>query len=209
MPILAGQAHPSGPESRPFSERTIVIQDGATNFIMKFGYPKPDNIVDWTTQDRYKASDSYSVPLVLHYDYRGHFWQGILGGVTFEVIIKTRKNNMKSWSDINSLLYEITNEREKNNIITKGNRAEDRQEWMEPVKSDLNGVPCIRQYVFWGNDPKGEWHYYFPFDENHAIELKIALVDNSDRPGAPRSDWRSRAEAFANRLLSTVYVVIK
>lgn len=206
MPMLAGQAHPNGPEKRPVAERTIRIQGKTQDCVLTLAYPKPDDIVDWAPKGSYNATDPYPIPLTLVYEYRGHFWQGVFGGVTVEIKINSRKPDSPPWKDLESLLEGIRIQRVAHNHATKNNPPESRQEWMEPTLTQLNGFPCVQQYVFKGKNPKGEWHYYFPLGEDHAVELMIWLVDNSDRPGLTQSDWRPRAEAFANRLLSTVRV---
>ena len=206
MPMFAGQAHPNGPENRPFVERTIRIQDKAQDCVFSLAYPKPDDIVDWAPKGLYNAADPYPTPLTLVYQYRGYFWQGVFGGVTLELKINSRKPDQPKWEGLESLLEGVRIQRIAHNKVTKNNPPESRQEWMEPVLSQLNGVQCVQQYVYKGSNPKGEWHYYFPLGDDHAVELIMWLVDNSNRPGLTKSDWQPRAEAFANRLLSTVRI---
>ncbi len=209
MPMFAGQAHPSGPEKRPFAERTITVQGNTKDCVLTLGYPKPDDIVDWAPKGSYSAMDPWRIPLTLVYEYRGHFWQGVFGGVLFTVKINARKEASKPWTDLESLLEGVRIQRIAHNQATKNNHPENRQEWMEPVQAQLNGIPCVQQYIYWGNDPKGYWLYYFPFEEDHALELEVRMVDNSNRPGLTQSDWRPRAEEFAKRLLSTVKVRVE
>lgn len=206
MPIFAGQAHPSGPENRPFSERTIAIQGMTRNCTLTFGHPKPDDIVDWTSNGRYEAFRPHATMLDLIYEYRGHFWQGVFGSVVLSMRTQVRKPDSPPWTDLQSLLEGVRIQRIAHNQATKANHPDGRQEWLEPVISKLNDIPCIQQYVFRGNNPKGEWLYYFPIDENYVFELSLWFVDNSNRPGLTKSDWHPRAEVFANQLLSTVRI---
>jgi len=209
MPLFAAPAHPSGPEDRTFTERTIWIQGEVKDIFLTISYPKPDDIVDWTKQGSYDASDSFPFPLTLSFEYKGHFWQGVFGTVGFQVKIKKGKADLMPWKDMDALLQGVRTHQIARNQVTKNDTSKSRQVWMEPVLSQLNGIPCIQQYVQVGSNPMGETHYYFPFEEDHALEVVILMVDNSDRPGLTNSDWRPRAEAFANRLLSTVKVSVK
>lgn len=209
MPIFAGQAHPNGPENRPFAERTIAIQGKTRICTLTFGHPKPDDIVDWTSNGHYDATRAHATMLDLTYEYRGHFWQGVFGSVVLSMRTNVRKPDSPPWNDLQSILEGVRIQRLAHNRATKNNHPDGRQEWLEPILSKLNGIPCIKQYVYWGNDPKGEWLYYFPIDEDHVLELSIWLVDNGNRPGLTQSDWRPRAEAFANHLLSTVRVSVE
>lgn len=206
MPLFAGQAHPSSSENSPFNERTIRIHGEEKDLVLTFAYPKPDDIVDWTTNGHYDASNTFGVPLTLVFEYRGHFWQGVFGNVIFDVKINTRRPDSMPWKDMDSLLLGVHSQQISHNKKTEGDHSESRQEWLDPFLSELNGAPCIQQYVKWGDDVKKEKVTYFSFDENHAIEIHVRLVDNSNRPGLTQSDWRPRAEAFASKLLSTVKV---
>jgi hypothetical protein len=217
MPLFASPAHPNGPEERTFTERTIRILGKKEDIVLTFAYPQPDDVVDWTQGGSYNASTPFPFPLALRFEYKGYFWQGVFGTVGFDVKINRRKPDSYNkgqqetmpWRDIDALLQGIRAQAIAHNQATKNERLENRQEWMEPYLSQLNGIPCIQQYVQLGNHPKERTHYYFPFEEDHALEVIIRLVDNSDRPGLTNSDWRPRAEAFANRLLSTVKVSVK
>ena len=205
MPLFAAQAHPSGPEGRAFSDRTILIQGKEQELVVTFAYPKPDEIVDWAPNGRYVASN-YSAVLSLTFDYKGHFWQGIFGQIGFDMIVKPRPPDAVPWKDLNSLMMALRAHWIARNEATKTERSETRQLWMEPFLSQLNGIPCVQEHVTAGNDPKGELHYYFLIDEDHALDIVVKMVDNSTRPGLPESDWRPRAEAFANKLLATVHI---
>ena len=209
LPMAAGQAHPKGPEKRSFIERTIKVQGETRTCILTLAYPKPDDVVDWTKGGSFDAADPFPFPLTLRFDYDGHFWQGVFGSVGLDVSINKNKNGSPAWKDIPSLLEGIRLEQVALNKIDendKPNRRQAWQEWMDPIASQLNGTPCVQQSVRVSNDSKGETIYYFPLEDNYAIEIEIIMVDNTDRPGLTQSDWRPRAEAFATSLLSTVRV---
>jgi hypothetical protein len=95
------------------------------------------------------------------------------------------------------------------NEVTKNGPFETRQLWRDPFLSQLNGIPCVQQYVSNGKNLNAEWHYYFLFEDDYALEVIIQMVDNSTRPGLTQSDWRPRAEAFGTKLLSTVKVRVE
>jgi hypothetical protein len=218
--MFAGQAHPNGPEKRPASERTIRVQGKGQDFILSLVYPKPDDTVDWTLNGVYDVAKPHATIVLIHFDYKGFFWQGVFGGVTLELKILARKPGSIPWRDLESLLDGIrikTNERNEraknsNELGRKLQPASHHdQEWMEPVISQLNGVSCVKQFVR-GNkvrEAKDECYYYFPFEEDCALMLGVVLVDNSERPGLTQSDWRPRAEGFANELLSKARVRIE
>jgi hypothetical protein len=227
MPPLAAQAHPTGPEKRPFTERTVRIQGKVMDCVLTIIYPKPDDIVDWTQNNYYDVTNNYPVPLLLDYEYRGHFWQGVFGSVTLEIKIIARKPDLPPWKDLDSLLTGIRiKTKERNEKANKSNELGKKlhpqshrdQEWLDPLLSQVNGVPCIQQNVR-GNftkDAKDECYYTFLFEEDFALQVGIRLADNSDRPGfwgggskLTSSDWRPRAEGFAKRLLSAVKVRVE
>lgn len=208
MPVLAGQAHPRGPENRPFAERTVIIYGDTRDCVLSLGYPQPDgDIVDWTSNGHYDAVRAKpGLPMLMFdYEYRGHFWQGDFGDVSVTIETIARKPDYPPWKDLESLLQGIRLQNVICNEVAKHDRSDVREERLEPFVSELNGIPCVRQYVSWGYDPQGKWLYYFPIDEDHALILFVEFVDNKI-PGQPPSDWRPRAEAFANRLLATVQV---
>jgi hypothetical protein len=218
--MLAGQAHPNGPEKRPFAERTIRVQGKTQDCTLTLAYPKPDDMVDWTTGDIYDVAKPHATTLLIHFDYKGFFWQGVFGGVTLEIKIDARKSDSPPWRDLASLLERVRiKTKERNERAKKSNDLDVKlhpnsrhdQEWMEPALSQLNGIPCVQQFVR-GNKAKvakDECYYYFPFDEDHALVLGVVLVDNSDRPGLTQSNWYPRAEGFANQLLSRVRVHVE
>lgn len=206
IPLLAAPSHPSGPEGRTFNDRTIRIQGKEQELVVTFAYPKPDEIIDWASNGRYVASN-YSAVLSLRYDYKGYFWQGVFGRVGFDmIVVKPRPPDAVPWKDLNSLMMALRAHWIARNEATKNERSETRQLWMEPSLSQLNGTPCVQEHVTDGNDPNGELHYYFLIDEDHALDIVVKMVDNSTRPGLPKSDWRPRAEVFAAKLLATVRV---
>jgi hypothetical protein len=209
MPILAGEAHPSGPEDRPFADRTLQVRGVAHDIFLSLSFPKPDDGVDRASNGFFSAaSDPSPVPLMINFDYRGYFWQGVFGAVGFDVRIKRREPDAMPWKDLESLQQGIRIQSIALNQARKNDNSESRQQWAEPFLSQLNGVPCVLQFVSAGNDPKHEWRYYFQFEDDYALEIRVTMVDNSTRPGLVQSDWRPRAEAFANKLLSTVKVRI-
>lgn len=206
-PLLAGEAHPSGPEGRPFSERTVRIQGKTNDILLTLSFPKPDEIVDWTVDGSYNAADRFPRPLTLRFEYKGHFWQGTFGSVGLDVKIDSRKQDSTPWKDLETLLQSVRLRQIAHNQATKGEVSRSREELMEPFLSQLNGNPCVQQYVQIGVNPKEEARYYFLLDDDHALEVVLLFVDNSDRPGLTKSDWRPRAVGFSNQLLSRVKVV--
>jgi hypothetical protein len=209
MPLFAGEAHPNGPEDRPFAERTIQTQGKARNIFLTLAFPKPDHIVDWAPNGFYSAADPFPYPLTLTFDYTGYFWQGVFGRVGFDVKINKRKPDLMPWTDLESLLQDIRIQMLDHNLVTKNDTSENHRKWEEPSLSQLNGIPCVQQYVSKGNHSNAERHYYFLFEDDYALEVIIEMVDNSTRPGLTQSDWRPRAEAFGTKLLSTVKVRIE
>jgi hypothetical protein len=205
MSMIAGQVHPNGPEKRLFADRVIRVLGEHQDCVISLAYPKPDEIVDWTTNGIYDVRKPHATTLLLHFNYKGHFWQGVFGGVTFEIKTTNKIKNIAPISRIENVLEAVrTTTKERNERAQKKSGSE----WMEPIITHINGTPCIQQNVR-GNkarDPRDESYYYFPIDENNVLVLGMILVDNSDRPGLPQSDWHSRAEAFANQLLSKVQV---
>jgi len=204
MPLFAGKAHPKGPEGRPFTEHSMTFRGDGKNCVLTLSYPKPDDIGD-RVHGSYQV-DGFDSPFALFYNYRGHFWQGEFGSLAIGLYIIPRPAKSPPWKDIDSLLKGIQMKRTSDNKETSGNSPEARQEWMEPFLSQINGIPCVQQYVYRGFDPKGEWLYIFPIDENHALEISFHFIRNRI-PGQPdKSDWRPRAEELAKRILATVKV---
>lgn len=205
MPLFGGQAHPKGPEGRPFAERTITIHGRTQDCVLTLSYPQPDDIAD-RVQNGYYVKDKWDSPFGLEYNYRGHFWQGDFGTLDFSLIIECRVQDSPPWKDMESLLKGIPLQHAAHNQKQKNYPPKDRQEWMEPSLSQLNGIPCVQQYVYRGFDPKGEWLYYFPIDEDHVLVLSFWFVPNRIPGQSAESDWRPRAEALANQILATVRV---
>ncbi|MFM7697454.1 MAG: hypothetical protein ACKO5X_02325, partial [Limnohabitans sp.] len=125
------------------------------------------------------------------------------------VIIEARNPESPPWVDVEQLRKWIHNRGKERNQKNKGAPADVLRQYMNPFVTQLNGISCIEEDVHWGYDKTAERNYYFPFDENHAIRIGLRMVNNSNRPGMPDSDWRERAEAFGQRLLSTVKVLVK
>lgn len=209
MPVFAGLVHPSGPEERPFTERNIRILGTKQDALVTLAYPKPEEFVDHTSGGKYSVSSSPSSVLYLWYEYRGYFWQGKYGTVILDIKFINRKVDAEPIKELNALLQAVRTRSNMRNERTKGDLGDTRQVWSEPFVSQLNGVPCVQQYVDWGKNMKGDGLYYIPFEDNQALEIQISISDNSDTPGKPPSDWRTRAEAFANRLLSSVKVQLE
>lgn len=209
LPAFAGPAHPSGPEDKPFTERTIRLQGRENYALITLAYPTPDVFVDWVVNGNYYASNPHGWPLSVDFEYQGYFWQGVFGSVTFDVIIEARNPESPPWVDVETLREWIRNRGDARNQKNKGAPADVLTQYLNPFVAQLNGIPCIAEDVHWGYDKTAERNYYFPFDENHAIRIGLRMVDNSNRPGMPESDWRERAQVFGARLLSTVRVLVK
>ena len=208
MPAFAGLAHPSGPEDRPFTERTIRILGTKEDAFVTLAYPKPEDIVDRSSNGSYSVSSPFSSALYLWYEYRGYFWQGKYGTVIVDVQLIKRTPNAEPIKDLNALLQAVRIRSNLRNGMTKG-PPESRQVWGEPFVSQLNGIPCVQQYMDWGTYLKVDRSYFIPMEEDQALEIQISVVDNSDIPGKPPSDWLPRAEAFVSQLLSTVKVRVE
>jgi len=209
MPIFAAPSHPDGPDDRAFKERTIRFHGKDRSAFLVFSSPEPDITVDWVSEGEIAIPGTHPALLMLTFNYTGYFWQGVFGKVGFDVNIHSRKDSLPPWIDMNALLESIRTHQISRNEITKNDSPKNRQELLTPVLSDLNGTPCIRQYVKNGVNPAGEVRYFFLFDQDHVIEIVSSLVDNSERPGLPQSDWRPRAETFSARLLATVKLRIE
>lgn len=209
VPAFAGPAHPSGPENMPFNERTIRLQGRENYALITLAYPTPDVDGDKVINGIYYASNPHGWPLSVDFEYRGYFWQGVFGSVTFDVIIEARNPESPPWADVETLREWIRNRGNERNQKNKGAPAEVLTQYLYPLVTQLNGVACIEEDVHWGYEKTAERNYYFPFDESHAIRIGLRFVNNSNRPGMPESDWRERAEVFGARLLSTVKVLVK
>ena len=203
MPLFAGSVHPKGPEDRPFTQRTLTFHGKTRDCMLTISYPKPDDLGD-RVGNGYYVTEKWDSPFGLHYEYRGRFSR-LFATLSFSLIIDPRRPESPPWKDMESLLRGVQIERIARNEKTKNNPLEMRQQWQEPSKSELNGIPCIKQYVYRGDDPQGECLYYFLIDEDHALLISIYFVNNNT-PGTPESDWRPRAEAFAGRILETVRI---
>jgi hypothetical protein len=212
MPVFAGPAHPSGPEGRPFIERTIRIQGKTQNVFLSLAHPKTDPIgttngtLDFAPDGFIDAATNRPRFLMLRFSYQGFFWQGVFGSVGLDVVIRTRKPDTASWKTLDDLMQWRRSTQLESNEASKNESSKSRQEYSDPVISELNGTPCVQQYLSHGEEKNAESRHYFPIDEDHAVEVTIKLVDNSDRPGLTESDWRPCAEAFAAKLLATVRV---
>ncbi len=90
------------------------------------------------------------------------------------------------------------------------NAPEDRQLSDAPVIRTDFGTPCVQVLRTRSEGgPKDDRQYYFLFEPDYQIQLTIELVDNSDRPGLTKSDWRPRAEAIADKILQSVKVRVE
>ncbi|MEJ2368030.1 MAG: hypothetical protein P8Z49_06715 [Acidobacteriota bacterium] len=195
---VEGEAHPRGPEGRRFHKYTLVFRGNGQNCILTLSSPKPDDMAD-RVHGSYRVNDGWDSPFGLFYDYRGHFWQGDFGSFDVVVCIVPRPSASPPWKDMESLLKGIRLKSAEDNKVASGQRT-------RPTLTTLNGVSCVHQYVKRGADPKADWLYIFPIDENHAIELSCKFVRNKI-PGQPdKSDWRPRAEELARKILATVKV---
>jgi hypothetical protein len=204
MPVFANPVHPADSEGKPFKERSIVFYGAGRQAVLILAYPDPDEIVDRIDSAGVDVYGKYQTPLGMNFNYPVHFWQGIFGRVGFDINIKGNKSGSPSWDGLPDLLQTLRSHQITRNELTKRESSESRQEWLMPEISELNGYPCVKQSVRVGNNPDGELHYYFLFDRDRAIEIKLSLVDNSTRPGLAVSDWRPRAEEFMTKLLSSV-----
>lgn len=208
-PVFAGPAHPSGFEDKPFNERTIRLQGREKYALITLAYPTTDVVVDNVVNGIYHTSNPHGHPLSLDFEFQGYFWQGVFGTVSFDVSIETRKPESTPWTDMESLREWIRNRGNERNQKNKDAPDRVRTQLMNPFVTQLNGISCIQENVHRGYDTKAERNYYFPFDEDHAIRIRLRMVDNSDRPGLAESDWRERAEVLGERLLSTVRVLVR
>lgn len=204
MTNTLGLTRSAGPEDRKSVERRIVFDRESKHVSLVIQHPETDETVDFVVDGHYTVPSPRTWPVSLRWDFRGYFWQGNFGSVRLDVKIKARDTTAGRWGTIDGLLIGLREESIARNLIASASPQQSRQEWLEPYISSLNGVPCIQQYMQLGVDKKAEWLYFFPFDDNFAIELRIVMVDNSKRPGVSASDWRIRADAFAERLLGSI-----
>jgi hypothetical protein len=211
--IFASDAHPKGPENRPFMGRTMRIQTNTHNCFLTLAYPKAEEVFDRAPDNVYNAwepnKDLLLSVLSLDYEYRGYFWQGVFGDVSFEVKMEKREAGSPPWTTLEALREDLNVGRLPYNQNQRENPPEGRGERQEAEQVDLNGTQWIRQYESSNTDPREHWYYYLPLEEDYALKLHFWLVDNSHRPGLTRSDWHERAEAFAKKLLATVKVRVE
>jgi len=116
------------------------------------------------------------------------------------VRILRNKSGAPEWTNLKDLLMSLRTRQADFNNKNKNDTSMSRQQWLDPIVVTLNGTPCIEEYVKIGDDPRGRLIYYFLFSNDRAIEIDLSLIDNSTRPGLPRSDWRPRAEALVDKL---------
>lgn len=206
----AGVEHPSGPEELSMVHRTIQFEGKARNVLLSLDYPAPDEVVDWAPDNSFSVANPRKTALSLTFKYKGHFWQSHFGSVVFIASIFKRQEGLEPWKDMDALLKgALSRHMQYGDETTDLNVPPGTQTWMRPFISQLNGTSCIEQYVAYGNLGNAERLFYIPADEDHALQLKIWLVDNSDRPGLPPSDWLPRAQAFAGKLVSRVKIEIE
>ncbi len=203
MPSIAGVANPRGPEGRPVTDRTIRFVGKSHEANVRVAYPAPDDMVDRTANGEYDVDLTYPSVLYLGFEYNGFFWQGRFGKVGFRIELVRRQPDTPVWKDMDALLAWV-----RADALSRNARSGDRV-WNEPTVSLLNGVPSIRldaDYI--KGHPKDVRRFYFPFEEDFALEITVDLVDNSNRPGLTKSNWRPRAEDFREKLLSTIKVSV-
>jgi len=200
----ADPVHPKGPEGRPFKERTIEFQGGGHRAVLTLAYPDPDEIVDWVSDGNFDVYGQYRPPLGLNFNFTGHFWQGIFGRVGLDVDLLRNKPGEPDWNSLSDLLVALREKQAHANYLSKGDTSVSRETRLDPVMTELNGIPCIQENIGIGNYPNEKLRYYFLFNKDRAVELVFSLIDNSDRPDLPESDWRQRAEALRSKLLVTV-----
>ena len=204
MASNADPYHPKGPEDKRFHERSIEFRGEGRRATMTLAYPEPDEIVDWVRDGVFDVYGPYRPPLTLNFNFSGRFWQGVFGRVGLDIDLLRKKLGTPEWNDLPDLLSALRIQQAQANGITMNDTSNSRQKWLAPEMIVLNGIPCIRESVVVGNNPGGTIRYYLLFDKNIAIELDFSLIDNSDREGLPKSDWRPRAEQFLTRLVSTI-----
>jgi len=206
MPLFASEAHPNGPKEEGFVERTIRIQ-GAKNYMdVTLAYPTPNDIADHVNNGKHSVAKENPTFLLLDFAYQGYFWQGVFGRVGLDLRVYKRKSWRAPWTNWESLYQTLLLVQREQNVRAKEDHSKSRELLNEPFMSQLNGVTCIQQNVTIGTKENEQRRFYFLLDEDNAVMIDLQLVDNSDRPDLTKSDWRPRAESFANRLLSTVKV---
>lgn len=203
MPTIAGVANPRGPEGRPVIDRSIRFVGKASEVRIRIAYPTPDDVIDRSANDSHQITPQSLVPLLLRYEYNGFFWQGRFGTVKLLIEFEKRKPGLPPWNGYDQLLAWVTA------FAQDWNSKPGDAIWDAPRKIEVNGVPCILLSGRIEGRPDEVRRYYFPFEEDYALLLRLDLVDNSDRPGLTKSNWRPRAESFREQLLSTVRVEVK
>jgi len=187
------------------SERTIAISCLDRRFLLTWRYPAPDDIVDWTSENKYDCSKPHATMLDIVYEYNGHFWQGLLGRLHIASKTISRKSNLPAWDSLDSLSRSLIIERADWVARNQANSNDPPLQYHDPILFTLNDIPCLQQYIPRVEDTKAECQYYFLLDTDHALRISVIFADNNI-PGQPQSDWRSRAEALASSILSSINI---
>jgi len=209
----ANVAHPRGPEGSAWSERSIMFKGDTRNIRLTLAYPKPDDVVDWAPAnvfDTVAVTRREDTALSLAFLYNGYFWQGYFGKVRLAAAIRKRQFGTASWKDIDSFLnQEIRSGIHLSAVSPSDELRESEEVWMQPFISQLNGTPCVQQYVYKGKIPKAITYYSIPFEDNYVLQIELSLLDNSTRPGLPPSDWLPRARVLSDQLISRVKIEVE
>lgn len=200
-----GKAHPSGFENRKFFEKRFVIQGEQKSLGVEFLHPKPTDSFDLLRANSKVNGKPYWTPLSLHFEYRGLFWQGTFGAAVISFDLIKRSSDELPWVGLAELLSSLKRRTEKKRTWSRDDISSSKQHWSEPAVVDLNGMQCIRQDRF-GSGVSTQTNFYFLFENNYAMNVRVELVDNSNRPGLPSSDWFPRAQGLANEIIATLKV---
>lgn len=186
----------------------------------------------------FKSWDPEINPSFFHvrYPFRGHFWQGIFGSVFIgiEVVKRAKKlefdprfqakpdpmvtEGARVWNELIRHPWKQTGDicsfwehwgDYQNQLQTKTNHPENRHISTQPQVVLINGIECLRIIESHGSAPRAQEMYYFLLESDCQVQLTIQLVDNSDRPGLAKSDWRPRAEALAARIIESLKVRVE
>lgn len=217
--LVAGGVHPKGPEDRPETTRVfqIVGSHSILHLTMTFPELRPDGsldeewVLDRTIRDRFNAWEPGIFPHVFtaRFPYVGRFWQGVFGSVGFSIRIWRKDERCKEWSTLQSLHEYRVQETLEGNQKQMLNNPSERYLRSNPEISTLNGFSYVYQTQNAGSHLKDTQYMYFLFESDCHVELELNLVDNSNRPGLTKSDWRPRAEAVMTDILRSVKVRVE
>ena len=216
--LRAADVHPKGPEGRPLVVMPFVIMGKTRMMNLVFSCPElrqhsafgGDWLDDRTTGRRYDLDPS-RFPLIFYirYPFVGHFWQGEFGRIGFTITPVYMKTSEGDFSTLAGVFDYWLNAVKKGNLIQRENPVLEQALNSDPTRVEVDGVPC----VYFSKGPKAyprETEFYcIPFEKDCQIQIEFQMVDNSDRPGLVKSDWRPRGRALLDQIKSSLRIEIR